>query len=619
MIASPASQKTEESPALSAHSRMAHLLELLGLAGLAALVLFFLAVSWRRWPDPLIDFGQQLYVPWRLAKGAVLYRDMEFSYGPLSQYFNAALFACFGPGIMVLVAANVAVFTAILAMLYYLLRRAWGPYAALAASSIFVAVFGFSQYVGISNYNYATPYSHETTHGLLVCLLLVAALLRWIESPTPLRSAFAGLLFGLSAVLKPEILLAAGATTVTAAAVSWWQGRRPSFPSLAAWAAGAVLPTAGFALYFSAYLPWRSALTRASWAWTSVVSTSRFTRTAEQIGFLGFDEPWDHLLAHAEATLMAALLLAGIGAAAWLAKRKSLEWIAYLFAGLVLWLACYQIVWKEVGQCLLGLLLIYLGLCVVTVIRRPSSNLPARLLLAVLAAALMARMMLHGRIYQFGFYQAALAGVLLPAALIGELPVRLRLGPWERKVAIALVLMLLTPAVVDLSGQSMHILQLKNQKVGEGVDRFYAFSSKINPTGEIVGWIAGQLAQQPPGGTLLVLPEGQMINYLARLRTPTRAFAFYGGDMQGGREEESVREVRRDPPDWIVVISRDLREYGIERFGERPGAGQLILQWVNDHYEKSQSLGRDPLDYRMNGGAILKPKGEAVGPSARAN
>jgi hypothetical protein len=613
MIAPPAGPNIEHKPPLPAPSRWAHRLELFGLAGLAALVLFFLAVSWRRWPDPLIDFGQQLYVPWRLAKGAVLYRDMEFSYGPLSQYFNAALFACFGPGIMVLVAANVAVFTAILSLLYYLLRRAWGPWAALAASSIFVAVFGFSQYVGIANYNYATPYSHETTHGLLVCLVLVVALLRWMERPTPLRSALAGLLFGLTVVLKPEMLLAAGAITVTSTALSWWNGRRLSLPSIAAWAAGAILPTAGFAVYFSAYLPWRSALARASWAWMVVVSTNRFTDTALQKGFLGFDEPWDNLLTHAEATLLAVLLLAGIATAAWLAKRKSIDWIAYPLAGLVLWLACYQIVWKEVGQCLMGLLLLYLGLCLVTVIRRPSSNLPAlvpRLLLAVLAAALMTRMLLHGRVYQFGFYQAALAGVLLPAALIGELPERLRLGSWEKKVAVALVLMLLTPAVIDLSGQSIHILRLKNQEVGEGVDRFYAFPSKINPIGEIVGWIAGQLARQPPGRTLLVLPEGQMINYLTRLRTPTRAFVFYGGDMQGGREEEAVREVRREAPDWVVLISRDLREYGIERFGERPGAGQSILQWVNDHYEKSQSIGRDPLDYRLNGGAILKPKGE---------
>src|SRR5215831_10677178 len=60
--------------------------------GLAGLVIYFLAVSWRKWPDPLIDFGRELYLPWRLANGALLYRDADDYFGPLSQYLNAGLF-----------------------------------------------------------------------------------------------------------------------------------------------------------------------------------------------------------------------------------------------------------------------------------------------------------------------------------------------------------------------------------------------------------------------------------------------------------------------------------------------------------------------------------------------
>jgi len=132
-----------------------------GLLILAGLTVFFLATSWRKWPDPLIDFGCELYTPWRLANGAVLYRDIDCFYGPLSKYFNAGLFKCFGPGLMVLVTANLVVFAAILAVIYGLCRRAWGAGPALAASAVFVAVFGFSQFVKTGNYNYATPYAHE--------------------------------------------------------------------------------------------------------------------------------------------------------------------------------------------------------------------------------------------------------------------------------------------------------------------------------------------------------------------------------------------------------------------------------------------------------------------------
>ena len=149
------------------------------LLALAALAAYCVATSWRRWPDPLTDFGNELYRPWRISQGAVLYRDMDSFYGPLSQYINATIFALFGSGMMHLVWANLIVLGAILMTLYCLLHRAWGGCAALLASTLFLNVFGFSD----SNYNYVAPYSHETTHGLLILLLLLAALERWLMNP----------------------------------------------------------------------------------------------------------------------------------------------------------------------------------------------------------------------------------------------------------------------------------------------------------------------------------------------------------------------------------------------------------------------------------------------------
>src|SRR5690349_6281888 len=86
-------------PATSSISFRAELLGLLALAGLTG---YFLWTSWFKWPDPLIDFGRELYLPWRIIHGAVLYRDVDDYYGPLSQYWNAGLFAVFGPGVRVL-------------------------------------------------------------------------------------------------------------------------------------------------------------------------------------------------------------------------------------------------------------------------------------------------------------------------------------------------------------------------------------------------------------------------------------------------------------------------------------------------------------------------------------
>ena len=80
---------------------------------LALLGLFLAAISWRRWPDPLIDFGQQLYIPWRLSEGERLGRDLLYFHGPLSQHLHALLFRLCGVSFSTLIAANLLVVPAL--------------------------------------------------------------------------------------------------------------------------------------------------------------------------------------------------------------------------------------------------------------------------------------------------------------------------------------------------------------------------------------------------------------------------------------------------------------------------------------------------------------------------
>ena len=67
---------------------------------MTALFAALLTVTWRRWPDPLLDFGRDLYIPWMMNQGAALYRDIEHAYGPLTQHLNAALFRLFEPSVI---------------------------------------------------------------------------------------------------------------------------------------------------------------------------------------------------------------------------------------------------------------------------------------------------------------------------------------------------------------------------------------------------------------------------------------------------------------------------------------------------------------------------------------
>lgn len=593
--------------------RLSALGEWFGLAALAGLTVFFLATSWRRWLDPLIDFGRELYLPWRLANGAMLYRDVDDFYGPLSQYLNAGLFRLFGPGLMVLVTANLVVFASIVAVIYSLFRRAWGCGAALASCAVFVAVFGFSQFFG-GNHNFAAPYAHEATHGFLVCLLLVLALLRWLEAPSASRAGAAGCLLGLTIVLKPEIMLAAGLVTVAAMLIFFLKAKAPPVASVIAWATSALLPTIVFWGFFSTKVPPKEALLFAGRAWVNVVATTRFTSDPVQTTFMGFDRPWAHLLEHGVATLLAVLLLGAIAVAAKLADRTSRMPVrvfsGILIAGAIWLLAWSRINWLGSGRCLLGLTLIYLIASLASIVRKSRAaedvSRPAlRWLISVLAAGLMTRMLLNGRVYQFGFYQAALSSILVPAVMIGEMPGWLGLGRLGRTTLVALTVILVGTGVVRLAIRSQSLLEMKTYAVGKGVDRFYAMPPQVEAAGALVNFADDQLERTPRDQTLLVIPEGEMINYLARLPSPVAPFFFFSAATKGDREQAIVGGLQKHPPDWVVLVSRDLREYGISRYGESRDQGGQILEWVSANYRPVASIGGDPLDVHKRGAVIF--------------
>ena len=66
-------------------------------------------LSWRKWLDPIVDYGREVYIPWQLSQGQVLYRDIAYFNGPLSPYFNALVFKTFGVGLMSLAWVNIAI------------------------------------------------------------------------------------------------------------------------------------------------------------------------------------------------------------------------------------------------------------------------------------------------------------------------------------------------------------------------------------------------------------------------------------------------------------------------------------------------------------------------------
>src|SRR5205085_3854094 len=158
--------------------------------------------------------------------------------------------------------------------------------------------------------------------------------------------------------------------------------------------------------------------------------------------------------------------------------------------------------------------------------------------------------------------------------MIAELPAWRGAGWRGRNVAAIATLAIVLPGIANLATRSQHSMQMKTLSIGTGRDRFYSFPARVEPIGEIINVVTDVLREKGEGQTLTVLPEGEFINYLARLPNPVPHAFFYAGATGNGREAQIVKELDRNPPYWILIITRDLFGYGIERYGEKPGSGR---------------------------------------------
>jgi 4-amino-4-deoxy-L-arabinose transferase-like glycosyltransferase len=179
-----------------------------GPAAVAAVFVAMLVWTWQTWADVLVDFGVQLYVPWQLTHGKVLYRDIAHYTGPISVYYNALAFRIFGTNLRVLELANMPVLIAIVAAIYCLAKRLGGRLCATVCGISFIILFAFAHLTIAGNYNYVCPYEYEYTHATLLALICLIFLARLIRTGRMTSAAIAGFLTGMIFLTRTEFFVA---------------------------------------------------------------------------------------------------------------------------------------------------------------------------------------------------------------------------------------------------------------------------------------------------------------------------------------------------------------------------------------------------------------------------
>jgi hypothetical protein len=106
----------------------------------------------------------------------------------------------------------------------------------------------------------------------------------------------------------------------------------------------------------------------------------------------------------------------------------------------------------------------------------------------------------------------------------------------------------------------------------------------------LVAWVERNV---PPDGTLVVMPEGVVVNYLARRRNPTRHLNFVPPEVEIFGEDAILADLRAAPPDFVALVHRDTREYRLPLFGI--DYARRLRDWVHDEHRLATRAGAVPL------------------------
>ena len=566
----------------------------------AVLYPVFLWRGWGCWNDVLVDFGRELYVPWRLTEGEVLYRDVAYFNGPLSPYWNALVFRVGGVSLQTLTIANVFL-TAIFAwLLHRRVEGAGGPIAAGAGLVAFLAIFACGHFPGVGNYNFLAPYSHELTHGLILGLLAYGAALRASRAGGVRQAALTGILIGLVFLTKAEVFVG------TAGAIGWlfvlrWKTERANAPRRIALVAGGALlvPLIACGLLMGA-MPFADALRGTLGSWVGI-----FGSKASELPFyrmyMGLDRPGDNLgvmftgLGYLLAFLVPAFAIDRYCSRRSLKVRAALGALfAVIATALMAWQERTPPDWLNVARFLPLVALAAVGFASLRALRGDPGDRERwseRAAFALFGLLMMAKIILMVMLAHYGFALALLGALVFVVVTLEWLPA-LAGGASCRGVTLRLTALgLIGTTALGYWRMSEEMFSAMTITVGAGPDAFRAEPPRGTGVAALLSEIDTRMA---PSQDLLVLPEGIMVNFLARRRTPTRHINFMPPEIELFGEEEILQELRTHPAAALALIHKDTSEYGAPLFGTH--YGQKMMRWARRNYQADWLWGQPPLE-----------------------
>jgi hypothetical protein len=558
-------------------------------AAIAAVALFLFWLTWAHWGDIQVDCGREVYVPYQLLRGKLLYRDLWYPYGPLEPYISAFLLKIFGERLAVLYCLGLALLIGSALTLFEAGKLLAGRAVGLAAALILV-LEGF----GFTIFNYIFPYTYSAPLGVLLSLLCLFFTLKYSlnESPGVRYLVLAGIASGLALITKQEMGVACCLMLGLTILLEAIREGSPRFilRGMLALAPGLFLAGIVYAVFFD--LAGIKSILYENWQYTPGGSYMRIyaRRMNAEIGLRFIPSELLDLIANAVTSLTIWFL---IGRAACRMRRSRLGF-AVVFIAAILGLLHYysgklgqanNFAWFELlfprGSFFIGI-----GFLLYTLNdlrKNPSSRqLAAEATLGLLAVVSGVRVL--AEIAPFGysiFYTAPLFLVFLIVAARVLAAGADKATTAERPYLVGWLMaaeVILFAAVIIPFGSG------RNTKFQTGWGTIYLTDGDASTARQIYDFV---VAQKSARHGVLLVPELPMIYAFTGTEAPSRWYSLVRGYLSPDDEKEYILELGRTKVDYVVWTNRWPRGQG--QFGV--DYDQSVFRWIVERYRKAGTFG----------------------------
>jgi 4-amino-4-deoxy-L-arabinose transferase-like glycosyltransferase len=571
-------------PAAERHGLKSFLQRDLWLFAVLACFTLFAWANWGKMTYPIIDVGREIEIPARLVTGQVLYRDVETYYGPLGYYTNALALLLFGHRLEVFYAVGLVLALAATLLFYRLAKRLTnGRWATLSTVCMLIYCA-----LGPGIFNFILPYSTGSVYATVLCLLAITAVDRYAFTGRARWLVVAAIACGFAGIAKQEYGVAVlGGVLVGTNLCSPQNLRTRIGRSLL------VLVVAGAC----AFLPLTLLAWQISWEklYLSLFPISKFGVIKQSDLFQVSPAKTLYAWWATFKVFFAASLVIWVSmvAAHWIAKSKWInppKWFRNLVEVLAsVAFSLFGLTWLNQSSTFsyyppmtifhpleslswsLPLMVGWFAL------NRPKlmryKHAPLLWTLLVFSLLLNARWLFYINFY--GLYAAPV--ILLFFTLLYDLTQRAGGVVW-RYLLICLLI-----------GSTLKLIPLGQYRyaINSSSGTFYIPNATLARVfNQTINTINASKAT-----SVLVLPEGNILNFLTATHSPSREITFLPVTFPTSKdEEEFLARMQANPPQMVVYVYRSFNEYGYQNYAE---FNPLVDRWITQQHRLIQVFPMD--------------------------